>query len=363
MLAPCMVGPEGHIHRWTAPRKISSSEPKNNASTKSLVERLCDFKIFAFSVLGNIGCISDDATLKDEAHAQQYTTAGPYNAVLTDLLRVGSVCGLGPDMLGIHTLSLAALCRPAANSGTLASGLTKVQAARGYDRSPGYAITYEWKEKILNPSMAHSTMEAYESVCRLDHAGKVAESPAQKRKKKPPRLCSATKSQNSTLPNLQLHASPESLDLSVESALHSFCLRCVMSRASRPGLAVGIPRILCNGLCTAQRFHMEGEEQRCGVRCLDEPGSLSHYNECPLLYNIFASVWRHAAILPRRGHLFHDLVAQMFLRSLQCGITVMGVTDAFVYAHNHHRRNIDDSGNFEDCMKGRIRFMTAITTN
>ena len=31
----------------------------------------------------------------------------------------------------------------------------------------------------------------------------------------------------------------------------------IVSRASRPGLPVGFLRILCNGLCTAQRFHTE----------------------------------------------------------------------------------------------------------
>ena len=47
---------------------------------------------------------------------------------------------------------------------------------------------------------------------------------------------------------------------------------CNAARASRPGLAVGILRVLCNGMCTAQRFHMDTKEQRCGVGCLDEPG-------------------------------------------------------------------------------------------
>ena len=37
------------------------------------------------------------------------------------------------------------------------------------------------------------------------------------------------------------------------------------SRASRPGIAVGFLRILCNGLCTAERFHSEGDEQTCPV--------------------------------------------------------------------------------------------------
>ena len=60
----------------------------------------------------------------------------------------------------------------------------------------------------------------------------------------------------------------------------------------------------------------------------------------------FASVWGQAKVLPRRGHLFHDLITQVFLRSLQYGIVVMGVIDAFDHAHNHHRRNMDNPGNF-----------------
>ena len=40
---------------------------------------------------------------------------------------------------------------------------------------------------------------------------------------------------------------------------------------------------------------------------------------------------------------------------------VMGVIDAFVYAHNYHRRNLDNPANIGDCMEGRIRLMTAVT--
>ena len=39
----------------------------------------------------------------------------------------------------------------------------------------------------------------------------------------------------------------------------------------------------------------------------------------------------------------------------------MDFMDAFVYAHHQHHRRIENPGNFGDCMKGRIRFMTAIT--
>ena len=58
-------------------------------------------------------------------------------------------------------------------------------------------------------------------------------------------------------------------------------ITCNAARDSRPELAVGILRVLCNGVCTAQRFHIDGEEKRCRVGCHDEPDSLSHYNECP----------------------------------------------------------------------------------
>ena len=78
-----MIGPDGYIHRWTAhPKKFIQRVLKINASTKSLFERLCDFKIYAISVLSFIGsvCAPDKATLKAETHALQCTAAGPYNA-------------------------------------------------------------------------------------------------------------------------------------------------------------------------------------------------------------------------------------------------------------------------------------------
>ena len=101
---------------------------KINASTKSLVERLCDFKIYATSVLSFIGsvCAPDNATLKAENYALQCTTAGPYNAISSSLLQVGSICGLGPDVIGIHSVSLAARYRVAACSSTLEKSMRRV---------------------------------------------------------------------------------------------------------------------------------------------------------------------------------------------------------------------------------------------
>ena len=63
-----MIGPEGYLHRWTAPReKFIQRTRKTNGTSKSLVQRLVDFKIYASSVLGYLGSISapDGATLKE----------------------------------------------------------------------------------------------------------------------------------------------------------------------------------------------------------------------------------------------------------------------------------------------------------
>ena len=40
--------------------------------------------------------------------ALQCTTAGPHNAIPTDLLRAASACGLGIDLFGIRIFGLAA---------------------------------------------------------------------------------------------------------------------------------------------------------------------------------------------------------------------------------------------------------------
>ena len=120
------------------PRRLVQRMMKINTSTKSLVDQLCDLKIYAISVLSFVGsvCAPDEATLKAENHALQCTIAGLYNAIPSAPLEVGSVCGLGPDLVGIHSINLAAHYRVAACSTTLTQGLEKVSAARGHNRTP-----------------------------------------------------------------------------------------------------------------------------------------------------------------------------------------------------------------------------------
>ena len=130
-----------------------------------------------------------------------------------------------------------------------------------------------------------------------------------------------------------------------------------VSRASRPGLLVGFLRILCNGLCIAQRFHTG---KRSYLPCW-----MSRCTSFPFLTtmsvpNCTTSFWRHASMAPQRHCLQHDLISRVFLRRFQYGIVVLGFLDAFVYAHHKHRRDSTNAGNF-DCLSGRVRFMTAIT--
>ena len=321
-----MIGPDGHIHRWTAHRKnFIQRVLKINASTKSLVERLYDFKIYAISVLSFIGsvCAPDKATLKAENHALQCTTAGQYNTKPSNLLGVGSVCGLGPDLVGIHSISLAARYRVAACSTTLSQGLEKIQTARGHNSAPIFALSPVWQKEFPAPSMACSTANAFDIVCRLDRDGKLDEAPQNKKQKVATGLLRDNLHEQDFAGPISLRASKVLKPISRCRVADILPHMKLVSRASRPGLTVGVLRILCNGLCTTLRFHTEEHDHTCRVGCPKEPDSLSHDNECPPLYDIFTSFWGHATVLPRRNHLLHDMITHVLLRSLPYGIVMV----------------------------------------
>ena len=96
------------------------------------------------------------------------------------------------------------------------------------------------------------------------------------------------------------------------------------------------------------------------VGCPDEPNSLSRDNECPLLCTLFASVWGHATAPPRRpsfprlNHPGFSTKPSIWNRGN--GSSMLSSTPITTTC-----RNIENTGNFWDCMKGRIRSMTAIT--
>ena len=208
--------------------------------------------------------------------------------------------------------------------------------------------------------MACSTGNAFDIVCRLDRVGKLVEAPQNQKQELATGLLLDKLYEKDFAGLNSLQASKVLGPITryrVADILHHMKL---VSRPSRPGLTDGVRRILCNGLCAAQRFHTEVNEQMCRVGCPNEPDSLITTNALRL-YDMFVSIWGHVAVFPRRNHLLHDLITQVFLRSLQCGIVVMGFIDTFVYAYHQHRRSIEHPEFFGDCMKGRIRFMTAIT--
>ena len=208
-----------------------------------------------FCLVSGTGSISalDEATLKEESHALQCTTAGPYNAIPTNLLRAGSVCGLGSDICGIHIISPAARFRTAASSGTLVNGLAEIRAAREYDGASICALTPEWEERFLKTSMAFSTMEASEYVRQIDRTGKIAESPNHRiQKAATTLLCDTIQNRDFALPVARWASKALGAISSchVTQILPMICT----ARASRPGLAVGTLRLLCNGMCTTKRL-------------------------------------------------------------------------------------------------------------
>ena len=169
-----MIGPEGHAHRWTAPRKNHSTcSKKLTPPPKALLRDCATLRSMSFRYWVYIGSISapDEATLKAEAIRPAVYDRRSIHCHSHQRTVCWFICGLGPDLVGIHSISLAARCRTAACSNTLNQGLEKIQASRGYDFAPIFAL-----EKFLVPSMARSAVEAFDVVRRLDHSGELDES-------------------------------------------------------------------------------------------------------------------------------------------------------------------------------------------
>ena len=135
-------------------------------------------------------------------------------------------------------------------------------------------ILHLWENDFLALSVARSTADAFNIECRLDRNGKLDEDELHTQDFAGPISLWASKV-----------LGPISRYRVADILLHMK----LASRASRPGLTVFL-HILCNGLCTAQRFHIEGYEYTCRVGCPNEPDS-PHYNECLRLYDKFRSFW------------------------------------------------------------------------
>ena len=108
--------------------------------------------------------------------------------------------------------------------------------------------------------MAQGTANAFDTVRRLDRDGYVDEAPKNKKQK----IATGRLRDESYEQDI---AGPIAARASKSPARSSRCRVAdilphmkLTSNASRPELAVGIHRVLCNGLCTAQRFHNDEQE-------------------------------------------------------------------------------------------------------
>ena len=197
-------------------------------------------------------CAPDKATLKAENHALQCTTAGPYNAIPSSLLQVGSICGLALIWLAFilsvwqlaiglqqaHPLSAEVLKKSMRHAGTIALTL--------------FTLSPAWEQEFLFPSMTFHTAIAFDITCRLDRDDTLDEVPQNKKHKVATNLfLDKMRTQDFAGP-LSSRASrvlgPISRHRIADILHHMKRVSC----ASRPGLLVGFLRILCNGLlyCT-----------------------------------------------------------------------------------------------------------------
>ena len=199
----------------------------------------------------------------------------PYNAIPSSLLQVGSICGLGPDVVGIHSVSLAARYRCAACSSTLRRGLEKVNEAREHNCIPLFALSPAWEQEFLFPSTTFHTANAFDIVCGLDGDDTLDEVPRNKKQKVATSLLLDKMRTQDFAGLIACRASrvlgPISRHRVADILPHMKKVSC----ASRPGLLVGFLRILCNGLCTARRLHTVVNDHTCRVGCPDELDSLS----------------------------------------------------------------------------------------
>ena len=100
------------------------------------------------------------------------------------------------------------------------------------------------------------------------------------------------------------------------------------------GIIVGALRIVCNGLCTASRFHTAEENLGCLLGCHEGLRYIRHYNRCPTfsIPYVPCGLTPTNARCPRR--FSNDLLFKIAVRSDRLCILVAVLLDAFATAPN-----------------------------
>ena len=153
--------------------------------------------------------------------------------------------------MGIHSISLVARYRGAACSTTLSQDLEEINSARGHNCTPIFALFPIWEKEFLVPSMAFSSANALDIVCRLDRDDTLDEVPQNKKQKVATGLLLEKLHKKEFAGPLSSRASRVLGPISRYRVADILPHMKLVSRASRPGLIVGFLRILFSGLCTA----------------------------------------------------------------------------------------------------------------
>ena len=94
-------------------------------------------------------------------------------------------------------------------------------------------------------------MEAFEFVCHMDHAGRIANSPSDKKQKAATALLRDTIQKRDFALLIAARVSTILGPTGRHLMAQIIPVICDAARASRKGLAVGILRVCCNGMCAA----------------------------------------------------------------------------------------------------------------
>ena len=169
----CIGWPQFELSQmlWGSAWHCRTRSTANMASTKSLVERLCDFKIYAISVLCFIGsvCVPDKATLEAENHALQWCHSRPGQRH-----HIFGFLGLA---LFVAFVLIWCACIPSALRLAIELQRARPRSAEVLGKSKRLVGTNallfshslpSGRKEFLVPSMALSTTDEFDIVCRLD---------------------------------------------------------------------------------------------------------------------------------------------------------------------------------------------------
>ena len=95
----------------------------------------CDYKFWRFLCWVLLDLYVHQRRQSSKPRTMPFSVSQQDRTTLSLFMTSGSICGLGPDLVGIHSISLAARCR-LQHATTLRRGQEKVTEARGHNCTP-----------------------------------------------------------------------------------------------------------------------------------------------------------------------------------------------------------------------------------